>query len=64
MHPDIELTDEALNCLRYWQGHEMYGGSLSDVVVKMMEEWLLRDRTMANEHELAGMLECIKRGEF
>lgn len=59
----IELTDEAVNCLRFWQEHDMYGGSPSDVICRQMEEWLNRDRQSASGEEIAAELEEIKRGQ-
>ena len=60
----IELTEEAINCLKFWQGHEMYGGSLSDVVIRQMEEWLCRDMRSSTDREIKRELKQIKKGTF
>lgn len=60
----VELTAEAINCLKFWQGHEMYGGSFSDVILQQMSEWLNRDRSMASSREIRKEFESIKKGEF
>ncbi len=60
---NIELTEEAVNCLKFWQNHEMYGGTLSDVIIQQMQEWLCRDRTRATGTQIAEELDSIKKGQ-
>ena len=60
-HVSVKLTQEAINCLKFWQEHHMYGGSLSDVIVEQMEEWLCRGMGRATYKEIKEELERIKR---
>jgi hypothetical protein len=59
----VDLTQEAVNCLRFWQDHDMYGGSPSDVIVQLMEEWLNRDMWKASSEKIRQELERIKKGD-
>lgn len=58
----VELTEEAINCLKFWQEHPFYGGSMSDVIIRNMEEWLCRDMAHSSYKDIETELERIKKG--
>lgn len=59
----VELTEAAVNCLKFWQGHEFYGGTLSHVIVLQMHEWLMRDKHASTNADIEKELERIKKGK-
>lgn len=61
----IELTAEAMNCLKFWQGHPMYEGlSLSGVIVQQMRQWLNRDHHSWTNKEIEEEIQRIKEGFY
>lgn len=59
----VELTNEAMNCLKFWQKHFMYGGTPSAVIVRQMEEWLMRDMQTYTNERIEKEFKRIKKGQ-
>lgn len=59
----LDITDEAYNCIKFWQDHDMYGGTPSDVILEQMREWLNRDMLFASSKEIAKEFNRIMTGD-
>lgn len=44
----VEMTEEAANCLAWFTHHEMCDGNISDTIIQLTSEWAAREnKTLA-----------------